>query len=172
MAADLYTDRAREIGVLPAHGVEQGALISDEAFRALGARTLELIELGAGQGDLDKAPHYWAIATAWSQLAGPEAPKAWLSRGAGADAKFLAKLAFGVLNRSLGEAVRTYSFSGLDDRPWYDADTLLAACRSHGNAASLDADERFRLKVLGEGLEPMLSKAFDVAHDDDQDDDD
>ncbi|WP_165828779.1 KAP family P-loop NTPase fold protein [Caulobacter radicis] len=150
--ATLWVWRARESGVLPAEGAQVGDVIDKASLRELGRRALAAI-LAEQDRALVNAPYYWDIMHTWSKLGVASEAKAWLAGVAKADPHNLAKIARGVLARSMDGGRNQWFFRGLgDDISFYDPEALLAACETAAEAQGLDEDETDRIIALRDGL--------------------
>jgi hypothetical protein len=109
-SADIFVDRARELGVI-ASASRSSPLISSEDLEALGKKLLPRIEQGAADGTLANAPFYWDIARSWKYVGDARKAKAWISAGMEASAGFLAKVTMGMVGYSVSSSERTYSMS-------------------------------------------------------------
>ncbi len=158
--ATLYVWRARESGVLPAEGSEVGDVIDKRALKTLGRRALTAIQ-AEQDGRLADAPYYWDIMLTWTTLGDAAKAKAWLARTVRADAHALARVAKGILARSVSDAGRdVWFFRGLNtDREFYDPAALHAACERFAAALGLDADETARIVALRDGLRAAAKDA-------------
>ncbi|MGH6966614.1 MAG: KAP family P-loop NTPase fold protein [Phenylobacterium sp.] len=157
--ATLYVWRARESGVLPDEGAEVGDVIDKPALKELGRRALAAIEAERA-GPLTAAPYYWDIMLTWTTLGDRSKAQAWLAKLVKANPHALAKVASGILARSVSDAGRNqWFFRGWNaDRDFYDAKALLAACDAFAEAPDLDEDEATRIGALREGLRSAAKK--------------
>lgn len=150
--ASLWVWRARESGVLPSEGSEVGDVIDKASLGELGRRTMTAI-LAERDSSLVNAAYYWDIMRAWSKLGSASEAKAWLAAVAKAEPRHLAKIARGILARSVEGGRNQWSFRGLGaDMPFYDPTALLAATEAAVEAEGLDDDETARIVALRDGL--------------------
>jgi len=157
--ANVWLARGRELGEIPFEETSRrDNLISVETFKALGVQLLTMIEAGAASGSLNAAPFYYAIAHAWSYLAGDEAVRAWISHGASTSANFLAKLALGFLAYTQKPSGREYIFQDSALKPYYALDVISEACARHASAEGLSQDEAARIRVLKVGLDELKDR--------------
>jgi hypothetical protein len=149
--ASFWVWRARESGVIPADGERLGDIIDKASLKELGRRTLAAILAERG-GGLKTASYYWDIMHTWSHLGVAAEAKAWLSATVKADAHALAKVARGILARSMDGGQNQWFFRGLGDAVFYDPLALLAASETWADAPGLDADETAQIIALRDGL--------------------
>lgn len=160
--ATFWVWRARESAVLPAEGTQVGDIIDKASLKALGRLTLKAI-LAERDTGLAKAPYYWDIMHAWSHLGVAAEAKAWLSAAVKADPKALAKVAAGMLARSVDGGRDQWSFRGLGDFSFYDPLVLLSASEAWAEAPGLEEDETARIVVLRDGLRAAHKRETEMA---------
>lgn len=97
----------------------------------------------------------------WTTLGDAAKAKAWLARTVKADAQALARVAKGILARSVSDAGRdVWFFRGLNtDRDFHDPAALLAACETFAAAPGLEPDETARIVALQDGLRAAATDA-------------
>jgi hypothetical protein len=154
--ADIFVDRARELGLVPTDS-RSSPLISKDGLDALGAILLQQIEKGAEDETLASAPFYWDIARAWKYLGAAAKARSWISAGMDASAEFLAKVTLGFVSYSISSRERSYSMRERPDPDLYDTDAVLAACRKHLAGNDLNQDQRNRIQVVAKAIEKMLA---------------
>lgn len=130
-SADIFGDRARELGFFAMASSSSSALISKNDLDALGTILLPQIENAAADGTLADAPFYWAIALAWKYLGNSTKAKTWISAQMDASAEFLVKVTLGFVSYSIGSRQRSYSNSERPDPELYDLRAVQVACRKH-----------------------------------------
>ncbi len=155
LCAEVYVWRARELGMLPAEGAAPAQLVSPATMETLGTTLLKMIEVGAADGTLGRAPAFYDILRAWSLLAGNSAPNEWLAANVASSASFLAKATQGLLAYTVDLDRRTYVLREQPDERLYDLDALLLACGRHRGTGSLTSDESDRIDALDDGLKRM-----------------
>ncbi|MGO4389055.1 P-loop NTPase fold protein [Microvirga sp. 2YAF29] len=168
VCAEIFVDRARELGKLPAEGTTHAVRISEDGFKELGEKLLEMIEGAAGSGALSNAPFYWNIVRAWGHLSGPEKPREWIKAGIASDPACLAKLTKGLLAYSVSETGRHYSMHERPDEALYDLSDLKSASEAHLAAAAYSGseDELRRVQAVLKGAERFLARPEMKADDD------
>jgi predicted KAP-like P-loop ATPase len=139
--AEEFVERGRELGVFRADSSERAA-ISQEAFDKLGQILLAKIKKGETDGTLANAPFFFNIVRAWSHVAGPNAPRNWLTDGIKKDADFMARASRGLVSYSLGGAERHYNMRDMPDINLYDLKALVEAGEKHLEKDDLPAEQR------------------------------
>ena len=159
VCAEIFADRARELGKLPVEGRSPPQLISEDGLGKLGEKLLRLIEHGVSAGTLGNAPFYWNILRTWAYFSGPNKPKAWIEAGI-SDPAFLAKLARGLLSYSISEDGRHYFMERRPDEEIYDLSILKRACDTHLLTAAYagSEDDRRRVLAVAKGAERFLTQ--------------
>ena len=155
-SADIFIDRARELGLVPADS-RSSPLIGKDDLDALGAILLPRIEKGAEDGTLANAPFFWDIALAWKYLGDAATAKMWFSAGMDANAEFLAKVTLGFVSYSISNRERSYSMGERPDPDLYDLHAILAACQKHLAGNELNQDQRNRVQVVTNAVEELLA---------------
>jgi hypothetical protein len=154
--ADIFVDRARELGEIAADS-RSAPLIGMDDLKALGDKLLQLIERAAEDGTLANAPFYWDIARSWKHIGDAGKAKAWISAGINASAEFLAKVTMGLVRFSTSTPERVYQMNERPDEELYDLNALLAACKKHLAGNDLTQDQRNRVGAVARDVERMLT---------------
>ena len=157
MLSDVYVDRGREFGVFQASGRDE-PIIARQVFEDIGELLKEKIESAYDDGVLEEAPNYFDIARSWSYLAGDGRAREWLSYGAARNARFMAKVAIGLLAYSEGPQGRHYRMHEKPTAEFYDLEALLQAATRHQGDQSLTEDERRRVVAVAEGLKLIVEQ--------------
>jgi KAP family P-loop domain len=154
--AAIFSDRARELGVMPSNS-RPPSVITTADLDALGPMLLRLIETAAEKGTLANAPFYWDIARSWNLLGAAGKAKSWLSAGMEGSAAFLAKVTLGFVMYSETSSGRSYSMEEQPDEDIYDLNVVLAACKKHLGGRELDEDQRKRVEAVAQAIKQMLA---------------
>ena len=151
--AQIFVDRARELGAIPAGGSRSPPVITIDNLRSIGRPLRPRIEEAARDGTLARAPFYWAIALCWKNLGGAADAKSWLSAGVQASAEFLARATLGLVAYTISTPEPIYSMTERPDADLYDLDVMLAACKKHLAGKDLNRDQRNRVEVVAQAIE-------------------
>lgn len=153
--ADIFVDRARELGKIP--GQSRGMpTVTEDDLQSLGEELLKKIEGAAANGTLSEAPFYFDIVRAWSYMDKTNEAKAWLTTGMLESAQFLAKVTLGLVAYSLSNRERLYSVRDRPDETLYDIHVICDASKKHLASNDLNQDQRNRIAAVLEAAERML----------------
>ncbi len=158
MCADIFCDRARDLGKMPGNDRESDIIITEDELSVLGHVLLPRFRDAAERGLLSGAPFFYDILRAWQFAAASDEAKIWASENAQMSAVFLAKLAIGTLSYSAGESGRVYTLRERPDPTLYDYAALRAAAEKHKHADGLSADFASRIEALRFGLERLAAR--------------
>lgn len=153
--SDVFVARARELGVIKP-GSQSPPLVSMETFKTLGTKLLSEIEKAAENGMLENAPFFWSIIPAWKYLGGSEKPKAWIQAGINRNARFLAKIADGLVGETASTSGRGYTMDARPDEDLYDLTALLAASQKHLTDPELTREDIEKIRVMVQAIEKMM----------------
>jgi hypothetical protein len=152
----LVVERARELGDLP-RGGRQDPVISTEAARSLARKLLPKIKAAAADGSLAKFPFFAHVVQCWKYAGDAKRAKKWITKNAGDDPRFLAKVALSQLNYTLGSE-RTYSMNQAPDPDIYDYQPLHHACTFALKNADLNAEQRKQIEAFDTGLMQLIEQ--------------
>lgn len=155
-SADIFVDRARELGLIETDS-RSLPLITKNDLDALGTILLHQIEKAAEDGTLANAPFYWDIGRAWKYLGDATKAKTWFTAGMNANAEFLAKVTLGFVSYSLSSQEPVYEMSQRPDPDLYNLSAIQTACRKHLAATGINRDQRTRIQVVAQAVEELLN---------------
>lgn len=157
LCAALYLERGMELGVFPYPGDHRPeAVVDTDALERLGAPLLALIETRRADGTLELAPYYSEIAEAWAHLAGPEAPREWLTKGVLESPVFLARIASSLIAYSVGNSDPQYFVHRLPKDPWIDVDVIVEAATKFAGHADLQGSDALIVEAVARDLPEKL----------------
>ncbi|BCP52788.1 NTPase [Kaistia sp. 32K] len=153
--ADLFVDRARELGVFPSDDPGR-AVISQKDFERLGVILMPKIKAAADDGSLGDLPFYWKAVLSWNHLGDPAALQEWLRKGIEADGRFTAKVVRGLVSQSSSGDGIHYIYRRDADQYVYDRDVIYNNAKRHlSESNELTDDERALLRALVDGVDRM-----------------
>jgi hypothetical protein len=153
--ADVFVDRAQELGKMPDHS-RRTPTLKEEDLQPLGEELIAKIERAEADGTLEDAPMYSDIARAWSYMGKPAEAKAWLSAGMLGSAQFLAKVTMPLVSYSISTRERVYTMDVRPEESLYDLQVLREACRKHLASSELNQDQHNRIRAVAMGIEKII----------------
>lgn len=148
----VYVRLGRAIGTIP-DGDGIIPLVSKDGLERIGGALVSRVEQLLGGKELLELPYYYDLITAWTYIAGSDAPREWV-RAHLDQAQFVAKLSAGILSYYLGRGnSRRYSLGDGFERGLLTREELLRAAKLHVNCPDLDADQRLRLEAIVRDLQ-------------------
>ncbi|MFT4130781.1 P-loop NTPase fold protein [Labrys sp. (in: a-proteobacteria)] len=149
--ATVFVDMGRDLGVFPSDFTSD-ALIQMEDFERLKPVLLSKIESSRDDGSLPNAPFYFDIVRAWEDLVGVDTPRSWLNALIEDSPIAMVKTARGLVSRSLGSSLVTYSMDRLPELQVYDMNKILDLARKHLDSSDITGDERNMLQSIVDGM--------------------
>jgi hypothetical protein len=159
--AVIVVERARELGDLPRRD-RRDPVISAEAARNLAKKLLPKIEAEAADGSLAEAPFFSHIVQCWKYAGEAKHAKDWISKNAGNDPEFLAKVALSQLTYTLGDE-RAYSMDQIPDPELYDYQPLQYACTMALKKVGLNAEQHKQIEAFNAGLVKLIEREVEKA---------
>lgn len=150
--AEQLVDRGRELNVFKSNSSEPPTITTD-AFDKLGREFLVKLRQALAEGTLSDAAYYFNIVRAWAHIAGSDQPRRWLTEGMLSSGEFMAKVARGLVNYSIGTPLRNYTMRDLPETDLFDLDTVIEAGHKHLSFSDLTDDQRSILTAVVRGSE-------------------